>query len=668
MLLEIRDGSACRNGMPVLSHFSFEIRGTEKIAVTGRNGAGKTTLLKVLAGEIELEKNEKNPDSGMTQARAFSLGMLNQQAADQPEKTVEELVRQAVLSGRTPEYCFSPEYYEEEQRYNRMLTNFGFPLSVREKKLKDFSGGEQTKLMLIRLLLMQPDVLILDEPTNHLDLASVEWLENYIRDYKKAVVMVSHDRYFLDRTADVVWEVAGQKLVRYPGNYSAYVKEKAAAYERKLKKYRQQQEEIEREKELIARFKNRPRKAAFARTRKKLLERMKQAEKPDPDDAVIHVEEILPARRGGRWVYECEHLETGYDREKPLQEISFRIRRGQKIGILGPNGSGKSTFLRTIAGKLPPLSGKQRMGEHTDAAYFDQMSADIRDACTVIEWFHNRYPALHEKEIREILAGYLFRGKDLGKRVRDLSGGERARLVLASLLQSGPNFLILDEPTNSMDIPAKETLESVFRCYRGTILFVSHDRYFLDRVADSLLIFEKGNKEVRYYPFGYTHYRESLKKAVDGQDAAAVRTAENQRLIEELRAVPRAERFRLREISTEEAEMDWRFGLNRREREAAETDYRNACAELEEIRRLGLKEFAENAGIPEENGSRSSGSAGRGSAGAEGSKPELSAWTADAAEKLDKAEEKAARTCGRWTQACLDWYEIWLDTPDGQKP
>ncbi|MGI6088553.1 ABC-F family ATP-binding cassette domain-containing protein [Bilifractor porci] len=667
MLLEIRDGSACRNGTPVLSHFSFEIRGTEKIAVTGRNGAGKTTLLKVLAGEIELEKNEKNPDSGMTQARTFSLGMLNQQAADQPEKTVEELVQQALLSGRPAEYRFSPEYYEEEQRYHRMLTNFGFPLSARTKKLKEFSGGEQTKLMLIRLLLLQPDVLILDEPTNHLDLDSVEWLENYIRNYKKAVVMVSHDRYFLDRTADVVWEAAGQKLVRYPGNYSAFVKEKAAAYERKLKKYRQQQEEIEREKELIARFKNRPRKAAFARNRKKLLERMKPAEKPDPDDAVIHFGEILPARRGGRWVYECEHLETGYDRGKPLQEISFRIRRGQKIGILGPNGSGKSTFLRTIAGKLPPLSGSQRMGEHTDAAYFDQMSADIRDACSVLEWFHDRYPALHEKEIREILAGYLFRGKDLGKRVCDLSGGEKARLVLASLLQSGPNFLILDEPTNYMDIPAKETMESVFRCYRGTILFVSHDRYFLDRVADSLLIFEKGNKEVRYYPFGYTHYRESRRKAADGQDAAAVRTAENQRLIEELRAVPKAERFRLREISTEEAELDWRFGLNKREREKAEKDYRDACAALEEIRCLRLKEFAENVGISERAESRAGGSSCRTYAEAGDGRQELSAVTAEKPEKPETAEEKTVRTCARWTRTCLDWYEIWLDTPDGQK-
>ncbi len=609
MLLEIRDGTVSRGGKTVLERFSFDIKGTEHAAIVGRNGAGKTTLLEVIAGTRELDADEKNPGSGLFRSRAFTVGMLHQTAVSDPELTVEEAMRTAILSGKPEDFRWSEERFAEEQRYDKMFTRFGFAKEDKQKKLGAFSGGEQIKIALIRLLLAEPDVLVLDEPTNHLDLAAVEWLEHYLREYKKAVVMVSHDRYFIDQVADVVWEVTHGRVVRYPGNYTQYRAAKAARYKRQLAAWRRQQEEIARQDELIEKFRHKPKKAKFARSRKKMLERMTRIEKPDMDDAVIHTGEILPARPGSKWVLECEHLKIGYEKSQPVKELSFRLRRGQKVGIIGPNGTGKSTFLKTVAGLLQPLAGKVSLGAHIDLAYFDQMTAGkvleetaaagstgielptdtaefsgadaaasgsparvsskMPERLNVIEYFHSRFPSLTGKEVRTILAGFLFTGRDLGTPVDSLSGGEKSRLVLATLLQSRPNFLVLDEPTNNMDIPAKETLESLFREYKGTILFVSHDRYFLSEVADALLIFEQGDQPVMYHPFGYRHYEERRRREMNG-DPAVTRTAEDERLIADLRAVPKGESHRLREIPTEEAALDWRFHLCRMEIDQAE--------------------------------------------------------------------------------------------------
>ncbi|MCC6094557.1 MAG: ATP-binding cassette domain-containing protein [Eubacterium sp.] len=640
MHLEIKDGSVSRNGIPVLSHFSFEIKGTEKAAVVGRNGAGKTTLLEVLCGRIDLDSNEKNPGSGMICAGAFTTGILDQNMPSEPDLTLGEAVVQAVMDGKPADYRYEKDRFYYEQLYDRMLTGFGIPKDAKGKKLSMFSGGEQRKIMLIRLLLSEPDLLLLDEPTNHLDLESVEWLEQYIRQYPKAVLLVSHDRYFINRTADVIWEAEGGKLTRYPGNYTHYKEEKVLRCERQWKAYERQQAEIQREKNLIIKFKNKPRKAAFARSRKKLLDRMVPVEKPVMDTEALHTKEIIPARPGSKWVLECVHLKIGYKREQPLKEISFRVRRGQKIGIIGANGSGKSTFLKTVAGKLAPLEGTLRNGVHIDSAYFDQLAAEINgeDAeRTVLAWFQFRFPLLQDREAREVLAGYLFRGRDLAKKVKSLSGGERARLVLAVLLYPGPNFLILDEPTNHMDIPAKEVLESVFRSYKGTILFVSHDRYFLSQVADSLLLFEPGNSQVQYYPFGYDHFAEQKEKAQDLHALRALRSAEDQRLIDELKAVPKPEHFRLKEISTEEAVLDWRFQLTEPDLEQAEQNFISLCERVCMEKRTApetLEEYMQSA--PSD------------------------------LQELEKARDI-------WTARCLDWYEVWLDTragreaPDGEQ-
>ncbi len=614
MLYQITDGTVSLGGETVLSHISFEIKGNEKIAVVGRNGAGKTTLLRLLAGELELDRDDKRMTPGIYTSRRLSVGVLHQQAdPDDRERTVEELLL-AGCPGREAD-IYSRERYDYEKEYDRLFTGFGFDKSDKCRRLGDFSGGEQTKIMMIRLLLEKPDILLLDEPTNHLDLASVEWLENYIRSYPGAIVMVSHDRFFLDRTADVVYELSGSRLRRYPGNYTGYRQEKVKRIRLQQKAYEQQQAEIARLTELIERFKNKPAKAAFARSRKKILERTALIEKPETDDVHIFTGPITPDVAGSRWVLEAEHLKIGYDR--PLLEMGLRVRRGQKIGVLGPNGVGKTTFLKTAAGLLPPVSGSLRLGAKVTVGYFDQHSAEIESEKSVAEHFHDLFPVLTEKEARQILGAFLFGGRAAQTKVSDLSGGEKARLVLAELLQSRPNFLILDEPTNHMDIQAKETLESAFRVYEGTILFVSHDRYFLRQVADCMLIFEDG--QVMYYPFGYEHYLERLRKGEKGDSITARVAAEDEALVAGIRAVPRAGRRRLREIPEEEAYADWRLRL--------------AGEKLEQAGRVAEESFGRLEVM----------------------------WEEDPQEE-ERIREEWRKAWEMWHEACLEWYEVYEGT------
>ena len=553
MLYQISNGTVSVGGELILSHIDFEIRGNEKIAVVGKNGAGKTTLLNLVAGKLSLDRDDRREGAGIRCSRRLTVGMLSQQAFKDGNRTVEEELLEACPCRDT----FERERFEYEREYDTLFTGFGFPKEDKKKRISQFSGGEQTKIALIRLLLEKPDILLLDEPTNHLDMETAGWLEQYMKHYKNAVVMVSHDRFFLDQTADVVYELTGKGLRRYPGNYTHYREEKLKQIRLQKKAYERQQEELARLENLVERFKHKPNKAAFARAKRKTMEHMERVEKPQEDDAHIFTGEINPLLPGSKWVFTSEHLKIGY--EKPLLEITMRIRRGQKIALLGPNGAGKTTFLKTIAGFLPSLEGSYSLGNQTTIGYFDQHSGAIQSEQTVLEHFTAQFPALTEKEARSILGAYLFGGRDAQKKVSSLSGGEKARLVLAELLQSRPNFLVLDEPTNHMDIQAKETLESAFRAYTGTLLFVSHDRYFLSEVADSLLIFE--NQSVMYYPFGYAHYLERKRKSEGEGGLAAQMKAEEQALIAGMRAVPKAERHRLREISAEDAYIDWRLRL-----------------------------------------------------------------------------------------------------------
>ena len=579
MLYQITDGTVSAGGHVILSHVNFEIKGNEKIALVGRNGAGKTTLLKLIAGELSLDRDDRRQGAGVTSSRRLTVGMLKQQAFSDREQTVEEILLAACPFRDT----FARERFEYEQEYDRIFTGFGFARADKHKKIGDFSGGEQTKIALIRLLLEKPDILLLDEPTNHLDIATIQWLEQYLKWYEHAVVLVSHDRFFLDQVAEAVVEVSDGKLTRYAGNYSEYRTEKRKRIERQQKAWERQKEEEDRLNGVIERFRHKPTKASFARAKKKQLERMERVEKPVEDDVHLFTGNIEPLIPGSKWVFEAEHLKIGYDR--PLLEITMRIRRGQKLGILGANGAGKSTILKTVAGLLQPFQEKDRsverrcvLGNNITIGYFDQHSAEIQSDKSVAEHFHDLFPALTEKEVRNILGMYLFTGKLASRRVSDLSGGEKARLVLAELLQSRPNFLILDEPTNHMDVQAKETLESAFQAYQGTILFVSHDRYFIRQVAQSVLIFEETGP--MYYPFGYEHYLEKRQKAeAYGEELSAQVKAEDAALLEGMRTVPKAERHRLREFSTEEAYADWKLRLVYEKLEPEELEYGRLEAE-----------------------------------------------------------------------------------------
>ena len=632
MLYQINDGTVSLGGNVILDHIDFEIRGTEKVAVTGANGAGKTTLLQVLSGELELDGDDKRMGPGITMSRRLTVGMLKQGVFTGDDRTVEE----ELLAACPCKDTFERERFEYEQEYDRLFTGFGLKREDKKRLLSSFSGGEKTKIALIRLLLEKPAILILDEPTNHLDIETTEWLEQYLKQYEKAVVMVSHDRFFLDRTAEVVYELEDGHLTRYPGNYTHYKEEKRKNLQIQKKAYEKQQEEIRHLEELIEKFKHKPTKASFARSRKKILERMPKVPKPSDHEEHIFTGELTPAMLGSKWVFESEHLKIGYDR--PIMEITMRIKRGQKIGILGKNGVGKTTFLKTAAGFLPPFSGGYQIGNQVTIGYFDQNSAQIQSEKTVLEHFHELFPSMTEKDVRQTLGAYLFGGKDAAKKVSSLSGGEKSRLVLAELLQSRPNFLILDEPTNHMDVAAKETLESAFRAYTGTILFVSHDRYFLKQVAESVMIFE--NQTVMYYPFGYEHYLEKKEKQGKHESLAAQIKAEEQALIAGMRAVPKAERHRLREFSTEEAYTDWKLRLAAEPMEVAKEQVEMLAEVLEQM----MIQWQQSEGFW--NGD---------------------AWDEEAAyrERLGQYEEAVKR----WQQACLKWAETAMDWEpgDGEK-
>lgn len=623
MRYQIENGTVSLGGKTILDHIDFSVKGREKVAVVGRNGAGKTTLLRLISGELSLDRDDKNFGKGIKTDRELSIGFLHQQSFQDVEKTVE----QEIISLINEEDIFSRERYYFEKEYDRIFTGFGFQKEDKKKKIKQFSGGEQTKLALIKLLLSKPDILLLDEPTNHLDIASVEWLEEYLASYEKAVIMVSHDRFFVDRTTEIIYELADGKLTRYVGNYTEYKRQKEKQREVQQKKYDAQQKEIARLNELIEKFKHKPKKASMARSKKKVLERMQRVERPDKEEAYVFKEKLEPITLGAKNVLETEHLKIGYTIGHPLKELTLRIRRGQKIAVLGANGAGKSTFFKTIIGELPPISGKYVIGKGIMTGYFDQHSGEISLEKRVEEYFGECFPKLTEKEKRQVLGKYLFRSQKANMKISDLSGGEKSRLVLAEILESRPNFLVLDEPTNHMDLPAKETMESAFAAYTGTMLFISHDRYFVSKIADALLLFEEDG--VKYYPFGYEHYLHMLKKKREGtQTWAEVVEAENTALVEGLFAVPSKERHQTARFSTEQSYTDWQLALAKEELEKYEIQLEKQQEEIE---------FAEQTVTFEEYQSGN--------------------WKIKK-EELQKQFEKIAE---EYQEQCLIWYEKWQE-------
>lgn len=535
MLYQISNGAVAFGDDVILHSIDFEIRNTEKIAIVGRNGCGKTTLLKLISGEVEMEKLDSDESAFIAKAGNPEIGYLKQIAFDDPDVTLEQDVRKCFVkmderkaelarAAAELEHDYSDEkvarytameeafkddggyYYEKE--YEVMIRKFGFSDDERKKPIRDFSGGQQTKIAFIKLLLSKPDILLLDEPTNHLDVTTIEWLEGYLKSYPKAVVVVSHDRMFLDNVVDVVYEIEYGTARRYPGNYTNFIARKKENYDKQMKDHIAQQKEIERLQRMVTRFKGKPTKTAMAQSKQKAIDRMVIIEAPDKYDNKTFHANFQPEKETGNDVLYTSELAIGYDH--PLSVVSLDLKRGEKLGILGGNGLGKSTFLKTIVGKIPALSGEYRFGTNVQIGYFDQQMAMYTSNKTVLDDFWDEYPNLTETEARNALGAFLFSGDDVFKNVNMLSGGEKVRLALCKILKTRPNVLVLDEPTNHMDIVGKETLESMLKDYKGTLIFVSHDRYFVKKVATQLLVFEDGTTNL--YQFGYEQYQEKLDR------------------------------------------------------------------------------------------------------------------------------------------------------------
>lgn len=538
MLYQISNGAVAFGDDVILHSIDFEIRNTEKIAIVGRNGCGKTTLLKLISGEVEMEKLDSDESAFIAKAGNPEIGYLKQIAFDDPDVTLEQEVRKCFVkmderkaelarAAAELEHDYSDEkvarytameeafkddggyYYEKE--YEVMIRKFGFSDDERKKPIRDFSGGQQTKIAFIKLLLSKPDILLLDEPTNHLDVTTIEWLEGYLKSYPKAVVVVSHDRMFLDNVVDVVYEIEYGTARRYPGNYTNFIARKKENYDKQMKDHIAQQKEIERLQRMVTRFKGKPTKTAMAQSKQKAIDRMVIIEAPDKYDNKTFHANFQPEKETGNDVLYTSELAIGYDH--PLSVVSLDLKRGEKLGILGGNGLGKSTFLKTIVGKIPALSGEYRFGTNVQIGYFDQQMAMYTSSKTVLDDFWDEYPNLTETEARNALGAFLFSGEDVFKNINMLSGGEKVRLALCKILKTRPNVLVLDEPTNHMDIVGKETLESMLKDYKGTLIFVSHDRYFVKKVATQLLVFEDGTTNL--YQFGYEQYQEKLDREAE---------------------------------------------------------------------------------------------------------------------------------------------------------
>ena len=545
MRYEIRHAIVEYGADRILDDINFEIHDKEKIAIVGRNGCGKTTLLKLIAGDLHMANLDSDETCGIFMAGRQEIGFLRQISFTDGDITVEEEIKKVFSDIFTcearmkeieealhhtqdakllSEYDFLQKKMEAMEGYHWrrnmeiMFQQFGFPLEDLQRPIGSFSGGQQTKIAFIKLLLSKPDIMLLDEPTNHLDLPTIEWLEGYLKKYDKSVVIVSHDRLFLDRIIDVTYEIEYHHIKRYNGNYSAFMRQKEENLEKQEKDYEEQQKEIKRLTEWIEKWKNTPTKVAAARSKQMAIEHMVLIEKPRHFDTKTFKANFTPRIESYSNVITAKDLSIGYD--TVLSTLSFRLMRGERLAIIGENGKGKSTLLKTLVGLLPPLGGEFTFGQNVEWGYFDQQKAVVNDADpeqSVLDNFWECYPDMLREQVRSALGSFLFSGEEVEKKMGQLSGGEKVRLALCKMFQTKPNLLILDEPTNHMDMAGKEALEKMLVNYGGTVLFVSHDRYFIQQIATGILEF--GKEEIRQYPLDYTSYLEK-KAAADAEEAA----------------------------------------------------------------------------------------------------------------------------------------------------
>jgi len=549
MRYQIRHALVQYGGDTILRDVNFEVRDNEKIAVVGRNGCGKTTLLKLIAGDITMNNPDSDEECGITMAGKQEIGFLRQVNFEDREVTVEEEIKKTFAPvfacerrmGELEEQMKTSdsqtlmrEYdslqrqmealrgYSWQQDMEIMFQRFGFALEDLSRPIGSFSGGQQTKVAFIKLLLGRPDIMLLDEPTNHLDLPTIEWLEGYLKNYDKAVIIVSHDRMFLDRVSDVTYEIEYHEIRRYPGNYTTFMKLKEEALAKQEKDYEEQQKEIRRLTEWIEKWKNTPTKVATAHSKQKAIEHMVKIEKPRRFDTRAFHARYTPRIESYTNVVQAKELSIGYDYS--LSRVTFLLQKKERLAIIGENGKGKSTLLKTLIGEIPALGGEFKFGQNVEWGYFDQQKAVLDDADpeqTVLDNFWEEYPGYMREEVRSALGGFLFSGEDVMKKMGQLSGGEKVRLSLCKMLQTRPNLLILDEPTNHMDIIGKEALEKMLKEYEGTVLFVSHDRYFISRIATGILEFSHAG--VKQYKLSYEDFLEQKRKEEGAADAAGQR-------------------------------------------------------------------------------------------------------------------------------------------------
>lgn len=614
MRIEIINGSVEYDGNTVLSEINFSVSDKEKIALVGRNGSGKTSILKCISGEVPLVSGTGDEKFSFSISGAPKIGYLQQVSLND-----ELTLRQEILSAykdvvglenklqnlldkmsenpsdeNVGAYSRAMERFENiggylyKKEYLTAVSKFGFSAEDLDKKLLCFSGGQRTKIALMKLLLEKPDVLLLDEPTNHLDIAAVEWLEGYLKNYKNSVVIVSHDRMFLDRIVGVVYEIEYGVTTRYKGNYTAFLAQKQQAYDKALKDAKWKSAEIDRLRKIVERFRYKATKAAMAQSKLKEIERLGTVETPRRFDTSTFASSFQPEYESVRDALFVKDLVFGYD--KPLGEISLAVERGQKIGVIGSNGTGKSTLLKTITGLIPPLSGDVRFGVKTRVGYFDQTIAATKSELSVLEDFRAEFPELNDGEIRKTLGGFLLSGDDVFKCVKDLSGGEKVRLALSKIFRRRPNFLILDEPTNHMDIIGKETLEKLLMDYSGTVIVVSHDRYLINRVAKSLIVFENGG--VRYFDGTFDEYEEREKETAEEvakEKPEKTKKTGGERYVESKEEARRKHRVEFLEKKITALEEELSRAQAKLDDETVNTDYKKVMAVEEEIKTIEEK-------------------------------------------------------------------------------
>ncbi|HAL10355.1 MAG TPA: ABC transporter ATP-binding protein [Staphylococcus sp.] len=536
ILLQINKLEKSFDGDVIFSDVDFEVKTGERIAIVGRNGAGKTTLMKVIAGV-------ESYDAGhISKGKQVSMGYLTQQMSLDSDDTVMNEMRKPFehvitieekmksltdwLSQHADDYdsntyqeklsqyeSLSNQFevmggYHYESKIKTVLTGLNFVESDFDRQIQSFSGGQKTRLSMAQMLLSEPDLLLLDEPTNHLDMDTTEWLENYLAHFKGAIVIISHDRYFLDKIVNQVYDVALGSVKKYVGNYSKFLKERDAHYEKVMAEYERQQSEIKKLETFVEKNITRASTSGMAKSRRKVLERMERIDKPRLDAKSAQISFEIN-RATGEDVLKVNNLAIGYSKSI-TSAINLEIKRHDRIAIIGPNGIGKSTLIKTIAQKIPALSGDITFGSNIQIGYYDQKQAEFKSNMTVLDYVWNQYSHMPEKDIRTILGRFLFTQEEVKKIINDLSGGEKARLQLTLLMLEKNNVLILDEPTNHLDIDSKEMLEQALQNYEGTLLFVSHDRYFINELANKVFhITQEGNE---LFQGDYQYYLEKLEQ------------------------------------------------------------------------------------------------------------------------------------------------------------